>query len=102
MARRPVGIAVAHIPTQVPTGFRAASTGYRLTMDERSSDTEETFSSQGPPSDVSGQNAEESEAPSGGDGQSSGGGESNPQTEGGREGGGGEESQATGNPSNAG
>jgi hypothetical protein len=71
-------------------------------MDERSSDTAETFGSQPPPSDVSGQNSEESEAPSQGGGSDAHRRPSDPQTEGGREGGAGEESQATGNPGSAG
>jgi hypothetical protein len=72
-----------------------------MVMEERTSDTAETFSSQPPPGDPSGQNAEESDAPTGGDPQANRH-PSNPQTEDGREGGAGEDSQATGNPNSAG
>ena len=78
-------------------------------MDERQSDTEETFGQQEVPGEVSNQNTEEPSTPSGGQGTGSGqghrGGEGSAgagHERAGREGGAGEDSQATGSPDSAG
>ena len=69
-------------------------------MEERRSDTEETYSSQDAPAEVSNQNGEEPSAPEGGGSARRAGAEAPPDS--GNPGGAGEESQATGHPNNAG